>query len=100
MPFRLDPERYGEFRGKIQFTTSAQMPSLIYKACLATGCPSNTVYIQYAVCEALARDLDLPLEDLIASLPTPRTTSKHLMKPKDAIIGPASYHEDVRPRAE
>lgn len=67
MPYRLN-----EFRAKIQFVTSAQMPSLIHRACVRTGKPSNTVYIQHAVCEALARDLDLPLDDLLAALPPPK----------------------------
>ena len=73
MPFRLD-----EFRAKIQFLTSAEMPSLIYKAALATGKPSNTVYIQHAVCEALARDLGLDLETLLSNLPEPRGKAKTL----------------------
>lgn len=67
MPFRLD-----EFRSKIQFMSSARMPSLIYKASVATECPSNTVYIQRAVCGALSRDLGIPLEDLLAEQPPSR----------------------------
>lgn len=74
MPFRLN-----EFRAKIQFVTSAQMPHLIYKACLATGVESNTVYVQRAVCEALARDLNIPLQDLLDSLPEPRSRAAMLM---------------------
>lgn len=81
MPFRLN-----EFRAKMQFVTSAEMPSLVYKAVQRTGKPSNTVYIQHAVCEALARDLNIPLEDLLARLPEPK--------------GPASvpFGPDRRPR--
>jgi hypothetical protein len=67
MPFRLD-----EFKAKIQFITSAEMPSLIYKACVATETPSNTRYIQEAVCERLSRDLDIPMERLLERLPPPR----------------------------
>lgn len=66
-PFRLD-----EFRAKIQFTTSAEMPSLIYRACIKTNTVSNTRYVQEAVCERLARDLDIPLERLLDRLPPPR----------------------------
>ena len=67
MPFRLD-----EFRAKIQFVTSSEMPSLIYKACLKTGAPSNTAYLQMAVAEALSRDLDIPLEQITSRLPPHR----------------------------
>lgn len=105
MPFRLD-----EFRAKIQFTTSAEMPSLIYRACLATGTVSNTVYCQHALAEALARDLDVPIEDILANLPAPRGVTAHVFNPEDgkqsrygkpavAIghrIGPAGTIEDVR----
>ena len=68
VPFRLD-----EFRAKIQFITSAEMPALIYKACLATDTCSNTRYIQEAVCERLAKDLDIPVERLLDRLPTPKS---------------------------
>jgi hypothetical protein len=111
MPFRLD-KRYGE-RAKIQFTTSASMPSRIYKACLATGIISNTVYCQRAICEALSRDLGIPLEDLLAELPPPRGPSGHLYDPEEQVmnryrdvtidqtggslmVGPANTIEEVR----
>lgn len=64
MPFRLT-----DLRAKIQFVTSSEMPSLIYRAATRTGKPSNTVYIQHALCEALSRDLDIPLELLMSKLP-------------------------------
>ena len=64
MPFRLN-----EFRAKVQFITSARMPYLVRQAAKKTGHPSNTVYIQHAVCEALARDLDMDLQDLLDELP-------------------------------
>ena len=64
MPFRLN-----EFRAKIQFITSARMPYLIRQAVKKTEYPSNTVYIQHAVCEALSRDLDIDLQDLLDELP-------------------------------
>ena len=111
-PFRLDAEQYPN-RTKIQFTTAAAMPSLIYRACLATGIVSNAVYCQYALCEALARDLNLPLADLLADLPEPRGPSKHLYDPDEhtmrrytdirydhtggvVMTGPANTIEDVR----
>lgn len=65
------PHRLNEFRAKIQFVTSAEMPSLIYKACVATGARSNTVYIQMAVARALSRDLGIPMEEIVRNLPKP-----------------------------
>jgi hypothetical protein len=95
MPFRLD-----EHRAKIQFVTSAAMPSMIFKACLATGMVSNTAYIQRAVCEALARDLDLDLDELLASLPPHRGNSKVLFgderRQRPDLPGPANTMETVR----
>lgn len=108
MPFRLDSERYGEFRAKIAFTTSARMPSDIYEACKATGVVSNTVYVQHAVCEALARDLGIPVEELKAALPTPRGPAAAVLAPgwRAPIhlehsggvfrVGPANTDEEVR----
>lgn len=85
MPFRLD-ERYGEFRAKIQFTTAAWMPYQIYQACLATGVLSNTRYCQLAVCEKLARDLDLDYDDLVANLPRARGPANHLFNPVEGTM--------------
>jgi hypothetical protein len=70
MPFRLN-----EFTAKVQFTTSARTPNLIYKACLKTGTVSNTAYVQRAVAEALARDLDIDLQELLDELPPNRGAS-------------------------
>lgn len=95
MPFRLS-----EFRAKIQFVTSSEMPSLIYKACLATGTISNTAYLQRAVCEALARDLDLDLDDLIAALPPHRGMARVMFgddrQPMPHRTGPANTVESVK----
>lgn len=113
MTFRLDPDKYGEFRAKVQFTTSAEMPHMVYQACKATGCVSNTVYYQRAVCEALSRDLGIPLERLLDALPTPRGPSAHVFDPEEGSmvrgkniledhtggttrIGPANTIEEVR----
>lgn len=82
VPFRLDPERYGEFRAKIQFTTASWMPYQIYQACLATGILSNTRYCQEAICEKLARDLNLDLDELLAALPKNRTVANRLFDPR------------------
>jgi hypothetical protein len=57
------------------------MPHRIYQACLKTGIVSNTVYCQMAICEKLARDLDLDLDELIKTLPRAKTSSKHLWDP-------------------
>jgi hypothetical protein len=102
VPFRLD-----EFRAKVQFTTSADMPMLVYEACVKTGVPSNTVYYQLATCVALSRDLGLDYDDLVAALPPPRGPSAHLFDPSDVnhpmsrfwrsvAIGPANTIEEVR----
>jgi hypothetical protein len=87
MPFRLD-EKYGEFRAKIQFTTAAWMPYKIYQACLKTGILSNTRYCQLAVCEKLAKDLDLDLDELVSQLPRARTVANHLFDPTQKLPGP------------
>lgn len=65
----------------INFRCGDVFPSLIYKACLATDTLSNTAYIQDALCEALARDLNIPIEDLKAQMPPRRTRSAHLYDP-------------------
>jgi hypothetical protein len=88
MPFRLTEER-----AKVQFLTSARLPSLIYKACLATGQPSNTAYIQRAVCEALARDLNIPLTDLLAEQPPVRSHAGEFRGFRRT--GPANTVEEV-----
>lgn len=110
MVFRLDPHKFPN-RAKIQFTTSASMPSMIYRACLATGFLSNTVYCQHAIAEALARDLGIPLVDIIDNLPTPRGPSAHLYDPAQGtmnrsitrdheggrlMVGAANTHEEIR----
>jgi hypothetical protein len=112
MPFRLHNEGFPD-RTKIQFTTNVEMPSLIFEACLVTGTISNTVYVQHAVCEALARDLNMPLDRLLASLPEPRGPAKHLYDPAEQTMnryrsvstdktggrlmpGPANTVENVR----
>lgn len=74
MPYNLDPLR----QAKIHFVTSARMPNLIFKAAGLTDKCSNTVYIQHALCDALARDLGIDVDELLAELPTPRTNSRTL----------------------
>jgi len=110
MPFRLDPQGFPG-RAKIQFTTNAAMPHQIYQACLQTGIISNTVYCQYALVDALARDLKIPRDRLMAELPTPRGPAGHLFNPADGMmrrditqmsnggvlmVGPANTDENVR----
>lgn len=68
MPYR----GLGEFKAKLQFVTPANFPYLVNKAAEAKDVPSQTRYIQLALCTALARDLDLDEDDLIASLPPTR----------------------------
>lgn len=82
MPFRLD-----EMRAKIQFITSAEMPNLVYRACVKTNTVSNTRYIQEAVCARLSHDLDIPFEDLIAALPPPRGRASTVFARRDGKVG-------------
>lgn len=88
MPWRLKDDTT-----KIQFCSSHWMPFRVYEACVKTDVVSNTRYYQLAVCEKLARDLNLDADELIASLPTPRSKAKHLFSP-----GPASPIEEVDPQ--
>ena len=94
------PYRNLDVFAKIQFSTSARMPSLIYKACIKTETVSNTAYIQRAVCEALSRDLGIPLEDLVSELPPSRSRAATLFggdrKPRRHLAGPSNTVEEVR----
>lgn len=85
MPFRLT-EKYQGWRAKVQFTTSHEMPRLVYQACVATGTRSNTVYYQKAICQALSRDLGIPIEQLYANLPIPLGPSGHLYDPDEGSM--------------
>lgn len=78
MPMKVD-----EVRGKVQFATSAEMPWLIYQACLATGTRSNTAYLQRVVSEALARDLGIPVETILERIPTLHGPAGHLFDPRE-----------------
>ncbi len=97
MPYRIEPYRFPG-RTKIQFTTSARMPTDIYHACLATGMVSNTVYIQHAVIDALVRDLGVPREVLVGALPPPRGPSGHLFDPEAEKMN--RYRKARRPITE
>lgn len=95
MPFRLTPDRT-----KMQFLTSARMPSRVYKACVKTGIPSNTRYVQLAVCEALHRDLGIPMEELVGELPPTRQAGEEMFggdRIRKAVrTGAANTVEEVR----
>jgi hypothetical protein len=93
VPFRLD-----EFRAKVQFTTSAEMPMLVWEACKATGTVSNTVYYQHAVCAALARDLGLDYHDLLSRLPRPKGPAGHLFDPTGTNHPLSRYAKPVAPQ--
>lgn len=97
MPFRINPYEFPD-RAKIQFTSSAEMPSLIYRACLATGIVSNTVYCQHALVDALHRDLGIPKETLLGSLPPPRGPANHLFDPATESMN--RYRKATRPITE
>lgn len=92
MPFRL-----GDFRAKVQFVTFAQMPSMVYRACVETRTVSLTRYYQEAVCEKLARDGIETIDVLLARLPEPRGKAKTLLEPPGGPhIGPANTTETVK----
>jgi hypothetical protein len=94
-PHRIDPARFPD-RVKVQFVTFTAMPHLIYQACLATDTMSNTVYIQHALCAALARDLGLDEAKLLADLPPPRgPASQRVDRAYGQRIGPAGTDEEV-----
>lgn len=98
MPYRLDP-KHGEWRTKLQFTTASWMPYKIYEACKATGVLSNTRYCQIAICEKLARDLDMDLDELLANLPRSRTSAAHLFDPVNDDLpgrGEREHHKQTR----
>lgn len=61
---------------KIQFAAPTRHPSLITRAAKARGMDSMTEWLQRVVVEALARDLDISLEELLAELPQPRVLSQ------------------------
>lgn len=89
MPFRLD-----EHRAKIQFICSARLPSLIYKMSTLRGMTSNTEYIQRAVCEALARDMGVTVETLLAEQPPKRGRAGEF---RDHLrTGPGNTVEEVK----
>lgn len=99
-PFRLTPDR-----AKVQFTTSAAMPHLIFQAALASGAVSNTVYCQHALAHAIARDLGMDVNDILADLPEPRGPATHLIDRASPsarlagapiMTGPANTDEEVR----
>lgn len=87
------PFRDMDHRSKIQFQAAPETPSQIYEACQVTGHTSITRYVQYAVCAALARDLGLDYETLIAHLPPTRNSSEGLRQHRR--IGPANTIEEV-----
>lgn len=70
MPFRLD-----EFKAKIQFVAPNNFPVLINRAADKLGIPSQTRYIQLALCRQLAEDLGLDEAELVRSLPPTRGMS-------------------------
>jgi len=74
--------RLTEFTAKIQFATCSRHPSLITKAAKVRGYPSNTAYLQRVVAEALSKDLDIPLQELIDELPPLTGAGRHFIEAK------------------
>jgi hypothetical protein len=88
MPFRTD-----ENRTTIHFLTFAEMPSMIYEACKAKDVPSNTRYVQEAICRRLADDMGYDYDVLVDHLPPGRRTVPTFNTQRR--IGPANTHEEV-----
>lgn len=65
-----DPHNPGYWgKRRLEFAVSDRTPHLARKAATKLGYPSMTTYMQRVVCEALSRDLGIPLEELLAELP-------------------------------
>ena len=94
MPFRIGPE-YPD-RTKIAFTTACGMPSLIHSAALATGCASNTEYINKALCRMLALDLCIDEESLLNLLPAFRWQQQGAVPAHENRTSSAGTVEEVR----
>lgn len=86
MPFRLN-----EHRTTIKFITFARMPKMVYEACLSTSTPSNTRYIQEALCMRLAKDMGIPYESLLAELPPCRANSAALFNGDRVAVSGRNY---------
>lgn len=59
-------------RTTVHFQTSANLPSLIYKARQMREISSNAGYMRRAIIEALSRDLGLSYEELLDIQPPDR----------------------------
>ncbi len=67
MPWRMNDQRK-----RISFLTSVPMPLMIHRAVEVRGYTSNTHYIQMVLAEALAKDLGIPLAEIVDALPERR----------------------------
>lgn len=67
MPFSVHPGAT-----KIQFATATELPMLISKARALRGYTSNTQYVQRVLARAVADDLGIDYEDLLARMPPTR----------------------------
>ncbi len=68
---------------------------LVWEACKVTGTVSNTVYYQHAVCAALAEDLGLDYDELVAKLPRPLGPANHLFDPTEPHHPLSRYRKPV-----
>jgi len=57
-----------------------RFPSLIHRAATATGDTSNAAYIRRVLCEHLAADLGMDVEELLAEQPQPRASSQRTVE--------------------
>ena len=89
MPFRTGPGRT-----TIHFLTFTEMPSMIFEACKQHDVPSNTRYVQEAICRRIADDMGYEYDELVAALTPGRRTTPAFNGHRR--IGPANTHEEVR----
>lgn len=57
---------------------------MVYRGCQASGILSTTRYCQEAICEKLAKDLGLDLQELLDDLPTSRGM-EHLNRARNPL---------------
>lgn len=77
-------QRYdAEYATYIQFRSSRKMPSLLRRAAEATGRPSSTAYLNRVVCEAVARDLGLSVDEVKEGLPPMKWENINGFAPKE-----------------
>jgi hypothetical protein len=94
MPYRTEDETGDRIYTTFHARTFAEMPSMVFQACMATGTPSLSRYYQEAVCRRLADDMGYDLDQLLEHLPP--TRKQDTLFNGHRRVGPANTEEDVR----